>query len=142
MRNRSAFTLVEILIVVIILGILAAIVIPQFTNASEDAKQSSVSSIVHTVQGQLELYKVQHLESYPGDNGGTFASFTFWTQLTNKTTEDGALFGNLGPYLRDTPVNPVAGGSTVVDASAPDSDLDGWFFDFTGGTGAFGANGL
>ena len=70
MRNRSAFTLVEILIVVIILGILAAIVIPQFTNASEDAKASSVSSIVQTVQGQLELFKVQHLEAYPGDKIG------------------------------------------------------------------------
>ena len=40
MRNRvsKAFTLVEILIVVVILGILAAIVIPQFTNASQEAQ--------------------------------------------------------------------------------------------------------
>ena len=38
---RKAFTLVEILIVVVILGILAAIVIPQFTSASEDAQVSS-----------------------------------------------------------------------------------------------------
>jgi prepilin-type N-terminal cleavage/methylation domain-containing protein len=44
-RNRkSGFTLVEILIVVIILGILAAIVIPQFTNASEDARRNSMTS--------------------------------------------------------------------------------------------------
>ena len=42
-KNRG-FTLVEILIVVIILGILAAIVIPQFTSASSDARNSSVAS--------------------------------------------------------------------------------------------------
>ena len=142
MRNRSAFTLVEILIVVIILGILAAIVIPQFTNASEDAKASSVSSIVQTVQGQLELFKVQHLEAYPGDNAGSFSSATFWTQLTTQTDEAGAAGGTLGPYLKDTPVNPVAGGSTVLDAAVADPDADGWYFDYTGGTGAFGANGL
>jgi prepilin-type N-terminal cleavage/methylation domain-containing protein len=44
--NRKGFTLIEILIVVIILGILAAIVIPQFTNASKEAKQSSLVTMV------------------------------------------------------------------------------------------------
>ncbi|MCC7406490.1 MAG: prepilin-type N-terminal cleavage/methylation domain-containing protein, partial [Phycisphaeraceae bacterium] len=41
-RRKSGFTLIEILIVVVILGILAAIVIPQFTNASETAKGSNL----------------------------------------------------------------------------------------------------
>ncbi|MHC4363321.1 MAG: type IV pilin protein, partial [Planctomycetota bacterium] len=42
MKAQSGFTLVEILIVVVILGILAAIVIPQFTDASTEAKMSSL----------------------------------------------------------------------------------------------------
>ena len=59
-RSASGFTLVEILIVVVILGILAAIVIPQFTNASDSAKGSSLTSQLQTIRSQLELAQTQH----------------------------------------------------------------------------------
>ena len=59
------FTLVEILIVVIILGILAAIVIPQFTNASTEARSSNVLSQLQTMRSQIELYKLQHNDVPP-----------------------------------------------------------------------------
>ena len=49
MRANRGFTLVEILIVVVILGILAAIVIPQFTEASTEAKLSSLCSDLQTI---------------------------------------------------------------------------------------------
>ena len=55
-RARRAFTLIEILIVVVILGILAAIVIPQFSEASDDAAQSSVRSTLQVLRSQHELY--------------------------------------------------------------------------------------
>ena len=49
----------------IILGILAAIVIPQFTNASQDARKNSLTSQLQTLRSQIELYKLQHLDELP-----------------------------------------------------------------------------
>src|SRR5438046_10568871 len=68
--RRKGFTLVEILIVVIILGILAAIVIPQFTSASQDARKNSLVSQLQTIKGQLELARLQHLDK----DSATFAA--------------------------------------------------------------------
>ena len=73
-RKNSGFTLIEILIVVIILGILAAIVIPQFTNASNDARNSSLASQLQTLRSQVELFKLQHNETLPN-------LVTDWSQM-------------------------------------------------------------
>ena len=88
--HKSGFTLVEILIVVIILGILAAIVIPQFTNASTAAKTSAAASTAQTLRSQVALYKLQHGDKLPGTGSGTtFSSTQFWTDMTTQT--DGAI---------------------------------------------------
>jgi type II secretory pathway pseudopilin PulG len=52
---------------VVILGILAAIVIPQFTEASTEAKTSALLSDLQGVRSQIELYKIQHNDIMPGD---------------------------------------------------------------------------
>jgi len=111
-RKQSGFTLVEILIVVIILGILAAIVIPQFTNAGQDASASSLVSQLQTIRGQLELYQVQHNGQYPDLSGG-------WGPLTAASSPDfvgpgvDADGGDLGPYMQQEPVNAFTGGTAV-----------------------------
>jgi general secretion pathway protein G len=112
-HKQSGFTLVEILIVVIILGILAAIVIPQFTNASEDARQSSVTSQLQTLRSQVELFKLQHRERYPTADINDVTSAWDWSKLTGKTDEDGVAGGNYGPYLQQTPINPLNSLNTV-----------------------------
>lgn len=128
---QRGFTLVEILIVVIILGILAAIVIPQFSNASEDARNSSVVSQLQTLRSQLELYKLQHRDTWPTADGKA-ASAWDWDKLVKKTNEDGTTTGtpNFGPYLQQTPKNPLNGYSDVKAAAGASV---GFVFDSTTG---------
>ena len=66
-RRRGGFTLIEILIVVVILGILAAIVIPQFTDAAQDANASSARSQLQSIRSQIELHRVQTNGVAPAD---------------------------------------------------------------------------
>ena len=124
-RSRSGFTLVEILIVVIILGILAAIVIPQFTNASNDARNNSIASTLQTVRSQIELFKIQHGDTPPAG---------LWSVMLAKstTTEVGPAAGagtNFGPYLQQAPNNP-ANGLTAVGGAA--STTVGWVYTVSG----------
>lgn len=109
-RSKSGFTLVEILIVVIILGILAAIVIPQFTEASNEARQSSLESNLQTLRSQCELYKVQHLDTYPWyDETGALDLAGTTGRLTGTTDNLGDTTGtDFGPYMQSVPLNPFA----------------------------------
>lgn len=117
MRARSGFTLVEILIVVIILGILAAIVIPQFTDASTQARLSSLKSNLQTIRSQIELYKVQHNDSPPT------SAATFDAQMT-AVGADG-----YGPYLQAVPTNPFNDSNSVAAAAGAGV---GWAYEATG----------
>ena len=111
MKAKSGFTLVEILIVVVILGILAAIVIPQFSDASTEAKYSSLASNLQMLRAQIELYKIQHNDTPP-----TLASFS--AQLTGQTDVNGNAGTDFGPYMRDIPVEPFTNDATVSAAGA------------------------
>jgi general secretion pathway protein G len=106
--RQKGFTLVEILIVVVILGILAAIVIPQFSEASSEARVSSVKSNLQMVRSQIELYKIQHNDYLPGDNTSGGDS-TFFEALTMKTDVDGTknTAGDYGPYMQGFPRNAL-----------------------------------
>ncbi|GDX98829.1 hypothetical protein LBMAG48_12330 [Phycisphaerae bacterium] len=98
---RRAFTLVEILIVVVILGILAAIVVPQFASATQDSKAGNLKSQLGTLQRQIELYRAKN-NGYP----------TFDTGWGTESEPD-TLVG--GQYIKMAPVN-----AAWPDASAPE----------------------
>jgi len=131
MKTQGGFTLVEILIVVVILGILAAIVIPQFTSASTEAKESALVSDLQAMRSQIELYKIHHDDQLPG----TVSGVDFETAMTSKTNmagEVGATAAHrFGPYMRSIPVNPFCSldpANTVdLDGTAGD-DNAAWNF--------------
>jgi len=138
MKHRIAkgFTLVEILIVVVILGILAAIVVPQFTNASQDAIKGALASQLQTINSQVELYRVQNAGTLP-HNHGVAAQVVL-----------GAAHGGWGTmveddFLKDEPNNGYTRSSNVagawVAAPATDGTAAGWAYDDA--TGEVYANG-
>lgn len=64
-RNSKGFTLIELMIVVVIIGILAAIAIPNFISMQDRAREASVKSNGHTTQLAVEDYGVQNNGTYP-----------------------------------------------------------------------------
>ena len=66
MRSREGFTLIELLIVVVIIGILAAIAIPKFANTKEKAVVASMKSDLRNLAGAQESYWVENRTYYGG----------------------------------------------------------------------------
>jgi general secretion pathway protein G len=133
--KKAAFTLVELLIVVVILGILAAVVIPQFSDASTETRMSSLQENLTTIRKQIDVYKLQHQGILPGQA-------TFADQMTKKTDVDGTVnvaTGKFGPYLQRIPNNPFTNGGTGNDVTNTAAATNkAWFWEAT--TGEFKAN--
>lgn len=125
-NNNKGFTLVEILIVVVILGILAAIVVPQFTSASSEAVKGALQSQIQTVTSQVELYRVNNNGEYP---------FEAATDPLGGTANDGwgVLVGSR--YLKEPPTNGYTGNAVIAAQSgaataayaATRTSATGWF---------------
>ena len=137
MRAKRGFTLVEILIVVVILGILAAVVIPQFTDASTTAKTSSLKTDLQTVRSQIQLYKVQHNDALPGAGTASFTvAMTATTDVAGAAASSGTTYG---PYLQQIPTNSFDNSNTITEGTiAPPGTGAGWYFNTS--SGAFNAN--
>lgn len=124
-RVRRAFTLVEILIVVVILGILAAIIVPQFANATSEAASGTTASELEKLRRAVDVYQARWSNALPPieEGNGTW----------------GPLVGGGGEYLKEAPRNPYVGGANgrvVTLASEADSAFQtdyGWIFDPTTG---------
>ena len=82
-NSESGFTLVELLVVMLILGLLAAIAIPAFFNQREKAKDSDAKASVKTMQTAMETYST--------DNDGSYAAATL------------ALLEGIEPAITDAP---------------------------------------
>ncbi len=137
---RKAFTLVEVLLVVIILGILAALVMPVVADANQGSRASALKETLQRMRTQCRMYYAQHEGKTPGypAAGGAATAEALMAQLTTSTDLDGnsgegAAF-TLGPYIDKWPVNPVNGKSDVTivadgaELPAAAGDAGGWVY--------------
>lgn len=119
--KRRGFTLVELLIVVTIIGILATIVIPQFSNASTQAKENALKDELRYLRTQIVVFKAQHRDVAPGTGGASLADqLTKYTDETGQTSDVATATHKFGPYLSKMPKNPINNLDTIeVTAQTP-----------------------
>ncbi len=126
-RPSKGFTLVEILIVVVILGILAALVVPQMVNASNEAVKSALARQVQMINHQVELYRIAHEGVLPSDD-------------EDSPMIEGGLNNGWGAmisieYLKEQPFNPYTKSTLLVagDFATAVADVqtsaNGWYYE-------------
>lgn len=124
-RSRSAFTLIEILIVVVILGILAAIAVFQFGTVTGEAQQTATHTELQKLRRHIGVFQARNNQHLPAviEGDGT------WGEIVSTNRE----------YLLTPPINSWVGGANgrkIILGNAPDTAYQteyGWIFDPTTG---------
>ena len=110
MRTRTAFTLIELVVVVMIIGILVAIAAPKMLNITGDANESSVRMSLEVVRDAIENYASQHTGSYPsGDEAAVKAALADYIRGPFPKSLVGTK-GNTITVSATDPIVPVASG--------------------------------
>jgi general secretion pathway protein G len=114
--SPNAFSLIEVLIVVVILAIVGALVVPQYSNAARLSRESALREDLRFIRSQLQVYRAQHNGVAPGYPLGNIAAapteHAFVAQMTGPTSASGAVGAAVdqdhpfGPYMRVMPANP------------------------------------
>src|SRR4051812_17658862 len=143
-RRGAGFTLIEIMIVVVILGILAAIAVPQLSSATAESRQAMLKDELRFLRNQLMVFRAQHNDvsaGYPGGNlGATPDEATLLGHLTQYTDAIGSISATgsttfkYPPYLSKMPENAVSKKDAVwvvTGSSLPPADESqpyGWIY--------------
>jgi prepilin-type N-terminal cleavage/methylation domain-containing protein len=123
MRRARAFTMIEIMIVVVLLGVLAAIVIPALAGGTTSARETTLAMNLNLLRRLIPVYTSQHMEIAPGYPDGditaapTEAAFVAQATMSSNAAGQTAVRGTpgfpLGPYLSNIPPNPFNKRDTV-----------------------------
>lgn len=112
MKNKG-FTLIELLVVILIIGILLALIIPNFVLFQERARRSSVKNNMHVVQTALEAYAVDHMGNYPSEELVDWEDEENWIRCYFPGGDPYGIEGD--PIYGEYPINPYSGRRYNVD---------------------------
>lgn len=126
--RRKAFTLIEVMIVVVVLAIIAGAVIPQFQDSTKHAKTNATKFNLRMLREQLQVYSNEHEGRKP-------TTLDALTKQTNSTGATGATSAfPYGPYVLELPVNSITDSNIVravaenPPAAATGADDAGWLY--------------
>lgn len=139
MKNETKkITKIEVAVIAVCLGVVAAIIIPKYSLASTNTKTTELIGTLQTIRCQIELYKIQHNDLFPGQlyPGDNIRRRDFTQALTTRDAE------GLGPYLLKVPKNPFNAKNSITfvnDEMAIPSGIEetGWWLNIA--TGEFRA---
>jgi type IV pilus assembly protein PilA len=108
LRKEQGFTLIELMVVVLIIGILVAIAIPVFQSTQNNARRRTCLANLRTMDGAIQQYNAESLEFAGG------AAATDLGQLTGSTITNSITYG---PWLKAAPDCPGTGTYSFIAAA-------------------------
>jgi len=127
MRSRSAFTLIELVVVVMIIGIIAAIVTPKVVKMTQTATDNSARQTLTVLRGAIDAYASSNNGAFPTLTGSGSTSFvtTYLRSAAFPACPVGAAAGNNGVTVQTT--------GAELSGNADASPTNGWKFDSSSG---------
>jgi type II secretory pathway pseudopilin PulG len=135
--GRSSFSLVELVIVVVIIGVITAIAVPRLSRSAMVAEEAALIRNLRTLRDCIDFYQADHAGLLPKKKADFVDQLTKYTDISGGASDTKVGAYVLGPYLRIMPALPLGkmkGDSRVTDGAKPGDKNDGgwWYNEVTG----------